>query len=142
MFASIYFFLFLISYNVVQLKKISSVFYLKKIRFLKSCLLLKLCSKSLSRKQNFFMMKLPHVLLIYQILKTPSICLTLGMLGNFPCFCCLLTFFKINFFKNYFMNTIRLSNSLDPDLGPNCFKGYQQTTKVAASKEELKAYQV
>ena len=36
-------------------------------------------------------------------------------------------FFKINFLKNYFRNTIRVSNSLDlifigPDLGPNCLQ--------------------
>ena len=46
-------------------------------------------------------------------------------------FCRLLTFFKIIFFKNSFRNTIRLSNSLDPDqarhfvgldLGPNCLQ--------------------
>ena len=39
------------------------------------------------------------------------------MLGNFSCFCCrLLMFFKINFFDNFFFrNTIRASNSLDPD---------------------------
>ena len=55
--------------------------------------------------------------------------LTLCMLGNFPCFCCrLLTVFIITFFRSYFRNTIRVSNSLDPDqdghsvlpdLGPN-----------------------
>ena len=54
------------------------------------------------------------------------------MLGNFSCFCCRLqTFFKINFFKKSFRNTIRLSNGLDPDqdchvispdLGPNCLQ--------------------
>ena len=41
------------------------------------------------------------------------------------------------FSENYFMNTFRVSNSLDPnqalsivgtDLGPNCFKGYQLKT--------------
>ena len=54
--------------------------------------------------------------------------------GSF--FCCLLTFYKINFFnfsfsKNAFTNTIIVSNSLDPDqaqhsvgpgLGPNCLR--------------------
>ena len=60
--------------------------------------------------------------------------LTLCMLGNFSCLCCrLLNFFKINFFQKYFQesNTIRVSNSLDPnqylhsvgpDLGPNCLQ--------------------
>ena len=42
----------------------------------------------------------------------------------------LLDFFKLTFSKYYFVNTIRVSNSMDPDqdrhsvgpdLGPNCF---------------------
>ena len=33
----------------------------------------------------------------------------------FMTFCRLLTFFKINFFKNSLRNTIRILNSLDPD---------------------------
>ena len=38
-------------------------------------------------------------------------------------FCCLLIFFKINFSKNYFWNTIRVSNSLDPaDLDQHCLQ--------------------
>ena len=42
--------------------------------------------------------------------------LNLCMLGNFSCSCCrTLTFFKINFFKNYSRNTIRVSNELNPD---------------------------
>ena len=51
----------------------------------------------------------------------------------------------MNFFKKKsFRNTIRVSNSLDPvqdrhnvgpDLGPDCLQDYQQTMKVAASKE-------
>ena len=49
----------------------------------------------------------------------------------FMLFCSLLFFFKINFSKNSFGNTIRVSNSLDPDqarhsvgpdLGPNCLQ--------------------
>ena len=62
--------------------------------------------------------------------------------------CRLLILFKINFFfsKNSLRNTIRVSNSLNPDqarhfvghdLGKTVCKGYQQTTKVAASKERL-----
>ena len=56
--------------------------------------------------------------------------LTLCLLGN-SCFCLLLTFFKINFLKKKFRNTIRVSNSLDsdqarryvgPDLGPICLQ--------------------
>ena len=59
----------------------------------------------------------------------PLFALTLCMLGNF---CCrLLTFFKINFLKKSFRNSIRLSNGLDPDqdrhfvgpdLGPKCLQ--------------------
>ena len=65
--------------------------------------------------------------------------LTLCMLGNFAYFFVVCRFFfsKLTFSKNYFGNTIRVSNSLDPDqarhvvgsdLGPNCLQGYQQTT--------------
>ena len=60
------------------------------------------------------------------------------MLGNFSCFCYrLLTFFKINLKK--FSDTIRLSNSLDPDqdqrsvcpdLGPDCFQRLSADEKV------------
>ena len=43
-------------------------------------------------------------------------CLSLSMLGNFSCYCCcLLIFFIVNFSKNYFRNTTRMSNSLEPD---------------------------
>ena len=69
-------------------------------------------------------------------------------MSNFSCFCCcLLTFSKLNFQKKKFRNTIGVSNGLDseqyqcsvgPDLGPSCFKGYQQMTKVAAGKERVK----
>ena len=60
--------------------------------------------------------------------------LTLCMLGNFSCLfvICGFVFYKINFFKKRnFRNTIRVSNSLDPDqasrffrpdLGPNCLQ--------------------
>ena len=58
--------------------------------------------------------------------------LTLCMHGNFACFIVVCWFFfKINFFKNYFVNTIRVPNSLDsdqarhfvgPDLVPNCLE--------------------
>ena len=69
-------------------------------------------------------------------------------LGNCSCFCCglLTVFFKIDFFKNAFMDTIGVSNglgpdqdrrSVDPDLCPPVCKGYQQLTKVAASKKRV-----
>ena len=55
--------------------------------------------------------------------------------------------FVINFSKNSFRNTISVPNRLDPgkdrhsvgpDLGLTVCKGYQQMTKVAASKEKVK----
>ena len=58
--------------------------------------------------------------------------LTLCPLGNFSCFFVVCWFFsKSTFLKNSFGNTIRVSNSLDPDqaphfvgpgLGPNCLQ--------------------
>ena len=56
----------------------------------------------------------------------------------------LLTFAKLSFSNNSFRKTIRMSICLDPDQdrhfvgpdqGPN--RGYQQMTKVAASKERV-----
>ena len=45
------------------------------------------------------------------------------MLGNCSCFYCrLLTFFITFFFKSYFRNTIRVSNSLDSDQD-RCYVG-------------------
>ena len=55
-------------------------------------------------------------------------------------------FSKLTFSKQSFRNTIRVSNGLDPDqdrhfvgpdLGQTICKGYQQTTKVTASKGGL-----
>ena len=73
--------------------------------------------------------------------------LTLCMLGNFSCFCYhLFCFFKINI-KKSFRNTIRVSNSLDPEqdrhsVGMSVLiwdktvcKGYQQTKKFPTGKE-------
>ena len=70
------------------------------------------------------------------------------MLGNFNYIFVVCDFFKKNnCFKKSFRNTIRVSNRLDPDqaqrfvrpdLGPNC-KGYRQMSKVAISKERVKA---
>ena len=65
--------------------------------------------------------------------------LTLCLLGNLACFffvVCLI-FSKLTFSKNYFKNTIRAPNSLDPDqaqhfvgpeLVPNCLQRFQLTT--------------
>ena len=54
------------------------------------------------------------------------------MLGKFSCFYCqLLTFSKLTFSKNSSRNTIRVSNSLDPDqdrhsVGPDLGPNYLQ----------------
>ena len=54
-------------------------------------------------------------------------------------FCHLLNFYKTIFLRISFRNTIRVSNSLNPDharhfvgpdLGPNCLQNWQQTTPV------------
>ena len=73
------------------------------------------------------------------------------MLGNISYFCCrLLTFFsKLTFSKNSFRNTIRVSTvwiQIRTNIllvlirGQTVCKGYQQTTKVAASKERVYPY--
>ena len=73
------------------------------------------------------------------------------MLGNFACFFVACGFFfKLSFSKKKsFRNTIRQKNSLDPDqawcffwpdLGPNCLQGYQQTTRIASSRERVNDY--
>ena len=66
--------------------------------------------------------------------------LTLCMLDYFSCFCCrLLTFFKRNFFKKYFRNTIRVFGprsgpiSICSDLGPKCL----QRSSPDANKERV-----
>ena len=65
----------------------------------------------------------------------------------FLAFVVCLLFSKLSFSKNSFSNTIRVSNGSDPDqdrhtVGPDLVqtvsKGYQQTTKVATSKERVK----
>ena len=82
--------------------------------------------------------------------------LTLCMLGNFACFFVVCGFFfKINFSKKSLRNTIRVSNSLDPDqaerfVGPDILSGliwvqtvckdYQQTSKVETSRERVNLY--
>ena len=86
-----------------------------------------------------------------------TIAKTLCLQGNFACFLSTADFFQnhIFFLKNYFMNTIRVSNILDPyqaqrfvrpDLGPNLLglilvqtvcKGYEQTTKLPLAWKEL-----
>ena len=73
--------------------------------------------------------------------------LILVMLGNFSCFCCrLLTFLKINFFKKFFQEqtncqTVLIQIRTDKMpvliLVQTVRKGYQQMTKVTASKESI-----
>ena len=53
---------------MIMVEDIKFYFNVKKIRFLKPCLPLKLCSKSLSRKKRYVMMKLPCGLLIKLLL--------------------------------------------------------------------------
>ena len=51
-------------------------------------------------------------------------------------FCCLLNFSKSSFSKNYFRNTIRVSNSLDPEqVWRSVDRGYQNT---ATSRQGIK----
>ena len=58
---------------------------------------------------------------VYHRDESPGTILTLCMLGNFSCFCCrMLTFYKLTFSKIDFKNTVRVSNSLDPDQGRHC----------------------
>ena len=69
--------------------------------------------------------------------------LTLCMLGIFMILLSSLYFFKINFLKKIsFRNTIRVSNCLDPDHGPNlgrnCLQRLSATTKVAACTKRVK----
>ena len=64
------------------------------------------------------------------------------MLGNFSCFCCcLLTFFKIHFFKKYFVNTFKVSIDLglDQDLGQNCLQRPSADDKSQLVRKWLKA---
>ena len=55
-------------------------------------------------------------------------------------------FSKVTISKNSFRNTIRVSNSLDPDqdrrsvgpdLGPNCVERSSADDKIAASRQEI-----
>ena len=71
------------------------------------------------------------------------------MLGNFSCFCYrLLTFFKINFFEKFHLGTLLYGlqmvwTKIRTDIMSvliwvqSICKGYQQMTKVAASKERV-----
>ena len=68
--------------------------------------------------------------------------LSLCMRGNFACF----FFFRMLIFKKSFRNTIRVSNSLDPDqaghfigpdVGPNCLQRLSVDDEVATSKERV-----
>ena len=53
------------------------------------------------------------------------------MLGNFSCFCCLLTFSILTFsIKNAFRNTIGVSNDLDPNQDRHFAKNKKHLTKI------------
>ena len=69
------------------------------------------------------------------------------MLGTLHAFLSSVDFSKLTFSKKSFRNTIRVSNSLDPDqarhfveldLGPNCLQRLSGTTKVATGGERDK----
>ena len=72
------------------------------------------------------------MLTVLNMLYYNQVFLTLCLLGNILIlFYRLLKFIEINFFENPFRNTIKVSNSLDPDharrsvgldLGPNCLQ--------------------
>ena len=66
-------------------------------------------------------------------IRLAPVLLTLCMLGIFHFVCRLLNFFKLKFSKISFMNTVSVSNSLDPDqdqcsvcldLGLNCLQRF------------------
>ena len=78
-----------------------------------------------------------------------SLSLNLCMLGNCSCFCCLLlTFFKVNFFKEFSSGTqskcltvwiqIRTDDLSGLIWVQTVCKGYQQKTKAATSKERVR----
>ena len=64
--------------------------------------------------------------------------LTLCLLGNFACFfvvCCF--FFKSTFSKNSFMNTIRVSNSLDFQIRPDILSGLIWVQTVCKGNQQM-----
>ena len=72
------------------------------------------------------------------------------MLGNFAFLLSVISFLKLTFAKKSFRNTIRVSNSLDPnqaqrffgpDLNPNCLQRLS-TIKAATSGERVKSCQI
>ena len=77
------------------------------------------------------------------ILNLPYITLTLCRLGNFSTFCCrLLTFFRINLLKKFFQDdyqSVKWFDKADILFGlfwvQTVYKGFQQISKVATSKE-------
>ena len=98
-----------------------------------SCLTMKHVSFSTMKCQHYILLGLELIFILW-------------MLGNFSCFCwCVLTFFKINFFKIFFQEHYQSVNSVDPDQDwhnliwvQTVCKGYQVAdNKVAASKEKI-----
>ena len=83
-----------------------------------------------SRCDFTFLEKMLTVILPYN----EKICINLCMLGNFSCLCChLLTFSK------FFRNTIRVSNSLNPDQAWSGSKPFA-IVKVLATGKEIMAH--
>ena len=69
------------------------------------------------------------------------------MLGDCSCFCCRLLNFGHFVIKNYFRNTIRVTNGLDPDedrrcvdpdLRPDCMQMLSTDDKNVAITERIK----
>ena len=71
--------------------------------------------------------------------------LIFSLLGNFSCFCCLLTFFKIKFLKKFLQKHSECQTvwiQISPDLSvliwvQTVCKGYKQNTKVVTCKERV-----
>ena len=110
----------------------------KRSKILKGCLLQNLCE--VLKSDILKCLKVHFLVKIY---------LTLCMLGNLSCCCCcLLTFFKINFFQKKISGTLSECQMVCIQIRTDILsvliwvqtvcKGYQQTTKVTASKERVK----
>ena len=85
--------------------------------------------------------------MLAQLFSYPIV-ITLCKLGNFTCFCCcLLTFFKINFFKKFFLEHYQIVKQFWIQIRTDILsvliwvqavcKDYQQITSIAASKERV-----
>ena len=86
---------------------------------------------------NISSIKVFYILCIYS-----SVLKLFCMLGKFSCFCCLLLFYKMNFFKKLFqeyhqsvnfycLDQDQAGQFVGPDLGPNCL----QMLSVSTSRQ-------